>query len=222
MDNFYIRNQNYFNCFDEIWIYVADPGAWEILRLFRAFLKRKKHTVRFIFDGWAKSNVAASFSEDEKLKLNDIVSIFPEKNRLLIYGAQKRFASNYAIVSLCNSKNIETFFIFDHWKHFLLNFRESKTGELFLPTRIAAIDDYHRNELVKTLKPFISDDYLSRIDIFGQPAVRESVKYILSMKDQEISELKKKYNPQFKKLILLILEPIQNDFGEDRFPGYNE
>ena len=222
MNSYYNRNFHFFKQVNTIFMYAVDPGAFSVLSLFANLLQSKKHRLIFVLDGWARANESTRYPKALRMNREEFVQSQPEGKALLIYGAQTLFSKNYRIVDQCRHKNVDTLLIFDHWKNCLINFRDPETGTLHLPSRVAVIDEYHRECLRKELSPFVAEYFFDSVDVFGQPAISHSVEVIRSLSGASIASLLKKFNPQKKSLALLILEPIRDDFGKDSFPGYDE
>jgi|TARA_Y100000294_G_scaffold51167_1_gene48198 hypothetical protein len=223
MHNYYKHNRGFFSGFNRIHVYLSDPGATAVLRIVGRYLENKGYPIEYVTTGWSKRN---HILEGEAKPLQNENGLFssPTLNSrsLVIYGARKDFILNYALSDRCKQNNMLTLFVFDHWKNYLVNFRNDASGSLYLPSRIAVIDSPMKRALCSVLSPYVSTDYFNCIDIIGNPAIDESVAYLDTMSDEFRTGLKARYNPMGKNLILLILEPIQDDFGADRYPGYNE
>lgn len=222
MKSYYERNLHFFKQVHTIYLHIADPGAYAVLSLFANFLQSKNHRLLFVFDGWAQKNVCTRHPKELRMDLHEFNQLCLPEKALLLYGAQTTFSKNYRIVDLCRKKNIDTLLIFDHWKNCFIDLRDPKTGNLYLPTKVAVIDEHHRASLREELAPFVAEDFFDNVDVFGQPAISESVEAIRRLSAASSTSLLKKYNPRQKKLALLLLQPIRGDFGKEFFPGYDE
>lgn len=224
ISKYYQLNQPFFRSFDSIVLYIVDPGAYKVLSALNTFLKKENHQPFVITEGWARESIIEQERLDRFINWDELERFAATKNILLIYGAQNNFKRNYEVIDLCQSLSISTLFVFDSWKNYRINFYDSNTGRLYLPDRIAAIDEYCKQSFIDELRDYIPEDYNEHVDITGHLAIEESSLYINSIKNAQFNKLKLLYNPENKILNLFIMEPIRKDFFETNRlnPGYDE
>lgn len=224
MYSYYLRNGDFFRTFATIFFYASDPGAWAVMRPFAQFLGVRGHACRYILEGWAAAYVPTTLNTSDLVSWENLQRSTPEGSSLLIYGAQQNFSRNYEILSGASIRGMESLFVFDSWKNYLINFRDPKNGCVYLPSRIAVVDEEMKEGLLNALSGYVQGELRRRIDILGHPAMDDSVAYIRSLPPKRVCELKAKFNGNRKRLRLFIMEPIREDFlrvnGID--PGYDE
>jgi hypothetical protein len=224
METYYKTNKLFFHNPSSILVYAVDPGAWAMLSKVASFLISKGLNVRYLFEGWAKTNASKSISLQNICTMEELPFLEEHGKTLIIYGAQQNFKKNYAFVSLCRKHEYKTMFVFDSWKNYLINFVNYEDNCLYLPDKIAVADSLMKNCIKDSLSGHAPENYIEEIGIIGHLPLIDSVNYIKALTQKYKTALQEKYNPDKKQLILFIMEPIRMDFIETNNinPGYDE
>jgi len=179
---------------------------------FGEFLRKKGHDCRFLLDGWAREHAAQNLVSTEIVSRKAIEKF--SGSALLVYGARQLFSKNYEMISHSRDAGIETLFVFDSWKNYLINFRDPSDGSMYLPSRIAVVDERMKEGVLKALSGYADEDLEKRVDILGHPAIDNSVAYIRQLTGERISTLKSRYNGEGSGILkLFVMEPIREDFS---------
>ena len=134
----------------------------------------------------------------------------PGFNDVLMLGPQHNHKKTVEMLHQCEMLGIKTGFITDHWSNNHLHFT-SDDGSLIFPTRVFAIDDYVRSELLS-----IGMDE-SQIAVIGHPGLENKINSISKMSSRDINHIRDtlKLIPSCK-VIILVLELMSQDFDAEK------
>ena len=223
MEQYYSRNNGFFERFSHCVVYAADPGAWAVLSRFARLLQGRGKRVAYWLEGWAAEHAGDVPGSEALAGLGDL-DRFPREGTLVVYGAQRQFSRNYQVVAACRDRGMATLFVFDSWKNYRINFHDRRTGRLYLPSKIAVIDARMRKDLADALADVTDASQALDIDCLGQPALEESAACIRDLPEAQREALRKRCNPGGKRVSVFVMEPVLGDYirtnGID--PGYDE
>ncbi|MCX5815846.1 MAG: hypothetical protein NTX75_06325 [Proteobacteria bacterium] len=213
--------------YGKVFLYSVDPGAYAIMRPIYELLLSTGGETQWIVDGWCRNaieceypfTVLSSFKEDFcQINLDGCC---------MLLGSQTNFEATHNTLRFCKEKGIATIFLFDHWGNYLSHFHSPIDNSLYLPDKICVPDEIGRQTLCAELLPLLENErYANNIQVVGHPAIENSVNAICSMTTSEIEIIKRRLIPVDKRIVLFLLEPIEDGLGYNSdgtpFLGYNE
>jgi hypothetical protein len=200
--------------FKEAYLYCVDPGAYNVMLPLSHAMENNGMNSTWVVDGWCIKNVHAS-----SIEWNDFMSNYSsseKRNSCMVLGSQTNFNQTQSAVEFCRDNGIYSLFLFDHWVNYVLHFWDSDNGKLYLPDKICIMDDVARDSLIRELSPLLPDrEFINNIEVVGHPSIEKSVLSVQGIPDERLTDLRKSMNAHEKKVILFLLEPIEDDFGFD-------
>jgi hypothetical protein len=212
--------------FDKIWFYCVDPGAFAVMSVLYEVAKERGEDAGWIFEGWCKENK----SQMQFIELDEFVSLYEKSkcdNDCFVLGSQMRFESTHRMIQFCKDNGICSIFVFDFWGNYSKHFYDENKHKLYLPNRICVMDDVSRNSLIRELKPYIAEkSCIDDIVIIGHLGVEKSLEIIKGVSQKKKDNVRAELGAGDKKIILFLLEPVEEDFGFDSWGepvlGYTE
>ncbi|KKR04396.1 MAG: hypothetical protein UT30_C0008G0018 [Candidatus Uhrbacteria bacterium GW2011_GWF2_39_13] len=211
--------------FKRIYFYCCDPGAFYAAEpMYDDMTRQGKETV-WIFDGWCREKKGKNlpFIDSKTFRSK------AEKNKrdCVIICAQVNFKLNFQMIDFCKNQKLHTVFLFDYWGNYLNCFQDRDDLRLHLTDTIFIMDEIAKADLIKELSLFVDDNsFFENIIITEHRGIEKTVSLIRNMSEKIVQDFRGKLNPLNKKLVLLALEPLDEDLGclKDGRPflGFNE
>jgi len=215
------------NPYGKIFLYSVDPGAYAIMRPIYELLSSSGKNTQWIVDGWCRNAIECEYPF---MVLSSFKEDFCQINVdgcCMVLGSQTDFEATHKALRFCKEKGIATIFLFDHWANYLSHFHSPKDNRAHLPDKICVPDEIARQSLIVELSTLWPNErYAENIHVVGHPAIENSVNAICSLSPNECERVKRRLIPVNKKVVLFLLESIEDDFGYNSdgtpFLGYNE
>lgn len=222
-----IRIGTLLNPYSNIFLYSVDPGAYAIMRPIYELLSSAGKNIQWIVDGWCRNAIEYEYPFGDWYSFKEDSCQFNVDGCCMVLGSQTGFEATHEAIRFCKENGIATIFLFDHWANYISHFHSPKDNTLYLPDKICVPDEIARHSLIVDLSSLMPNDrYIENIQVVGHPAVEDSVDAICSLTTSEIEIIKRRLIPGDKRIILFLLEPIEDDFGYNSdgtpFLGYNE
>ncbi len=213
--------------YQNVFLYSVDPGSYAIMRPIYESLSREGKKGEWIVDGWCRNRIECEYpfmdwssfrEEDNQLKIG---------RSCMVLGLQRDVKATHGAIQFCKEKGIDTVFLFDHWANCLPHFYCPDENKLYLPDKICVPDEKARKCVLSEIEAIWKNDlYAENIFVVGHPAIEDSVAAIRSLATYEVEKMREKLGHPDKRIILFLLEPVEDDFGYNSdgspFLGYNE
>jgi hypothetical protein len=216
--------------FRRVWFHCADPGAFNAAEpLFEDALAAGSDC-RWVFDGWClagKSSLPRSESLASFVERTGRAAPGEFHNECVLIGARTESHLSRPLSRLFKNAGFFTVFQLDAWNIYEPHFYCRETKELFLPDLIFIMDSLAAGDLVSALSPYVSrGEISSRIVITGQRGIERAAEKVRRLSPAAVGETRAALNPGNKHLLLMPLEPVRKDHGQDAdgrpWLGYDE
>lgn len=222
-----IRISPLLNSYGKVFLYCVDPGAYAIMRPIYELLLSEGKKTQWIVDGWCLNAIKGEYPSMVWSSFTEDFCQIDADDCCMVLGSQTNFEATHKTLHFCKEKGIATIFLFDHWGNYLSHFYSTIDESLYLPDKICVPDEIGRQALCAELLPLLKNErYIDDIHVVGHPAIENSVNAICSLTTSEIEAVKRRLIPVDKRIVLFLLEPIEDGFGYNSdgtpFLGYNE
>ena len=200
---------NLLSQYNLVFIYISDPGEYNLIKLALSILKKNKIKFHLICSHWAEKNI-----KEKYLSENDAKKIFlntTEKNTLLILGPKIHFEQTHNWIMMSKQKDIDSAFFFNHWKHYnehfpIENGKRIYSNYIFFPDKLALDSFLKTNKNINSITSTFTQMEVERI--FQSVKKKSLTKKTL---------FKKTFSS--KKIILFLFDP--EPVNKKLYPGYN-
>ena len=204
--------------FDLALFYSVDPGAFAAMRPVVAELAARKRPVRWVLDGWSLSHESAGLEHWTLDVFRAHVDSPDAARSTIILGSQTDCTATRRMIQDCAASGIYTFFLFDHWSHYVEHFLDRSNGHLVLPDVICVMDRFAAQAVAEILE---SHGQQTDVMTVGHPALEAQVEDIRSRSEDEIRALRRRWDAESSRLQAFLLEPVELDFPGNQV-GYTE
>lgn len=193
-------------------LYAADPGAFRSLDVLARYAQTAGVEIVWHLAGWALEKYPQRHTELGSVDLSA---------KYVMLGQEVDIQRIYKVMRIFKDAKCHVYFISDHWKGIARTFKPTANDDIYLPDEIWVPDrvayDVQFKDLISHGVGKATAQKL--IHVFGHPALEHSIQKIGSYSDDNLREIREKWQLSEGKVILFVLDPLERNESLD--PGYD-